>query len=392
MVNTNGIQTSEQQCKYENGQGPKSTRKWLARAAVFLLVILVCLVLVWIRWSSRSANERIAAFEAARAIPDEENAAVLYGQLFETSDVGADAPGFFATSHPSATSGPWLSAEHPETAEWIKGHQSTIAKLMEASRREKCALAIDLDPGPTNQHMKLLAEMRQWAQLLVSAANNDIAEGRTDAGIEKYLCIIRMAKQLDQQPILVDFLVSIALEALALIRMKPFILEGDITKEGLDTVENALPAPQVDREERLAAAFEFERLYAKKHLGLLHRIALLFRRDDRRALDRVKELCRRVRAERRGMHILIALRRYKDQHGRWPNSLDDIKDLTAAENFVDPMNDESFVYKLTDDGFKIYSKGKNKIDEDGDRKGDAADWPIWPPRDRTQRQTSSRGE
>jgi hypothetical protein len=382
---------AEPQTEYGNDERPKSVGKWFVWAAIFLLVILACLGLVWVRRSSRIAGEQIAALEAAQAIPDEENAALIYKQLVEATDIGADAPDFFGTSRPSSTSGPWLSSDHPETAEWLITHQGTIAKLIEASQKEKCAFGINLDPGPLQGHMDLLAAMRQWSYLLLSAANNDIAEGRTNAGLEKYLCIINMAKHLDQGPILIDFMVSIALEALALDRMKAFILEGDITKEGLDTVENALPAPQIDWDKRLAAAFEFERLYAKKHFGFLGRIALLFRRNEGRAYDRVNELYRRVRADRRGTTLLIALRRYKDDDGRWPQSLDDIKDLTTAENLVDPMNNGQFVYKLTEDGFRLYSKGKNNIDEDGDISGDA-DWLIWPPRGRAGKQASLRGE
>ena len=50
------------------------------------------------------------------------------------------------------------------------------------------------------------------------------------------------------------------------------------------------------------------------------------------------------------------------------------------EIFVDPINNSSFVYKLTDDGFKLYSKGKNNIDENGEfKRSGPDDWPIWPP-------------
>ncbi|GAI19174.1 unnamed protein product, partial [marine sediment metagenome] len=59
-----------------------------------------------------------------------------------------------------------------------------------------------------------------------------------------------------------------------------------------------------------------------------------------------------------------------------------------AETLVDPFNNGPFVYKLTDDSFKLYSKGKNNTDEDGKYKrryGEASegdDWLIWPQRSR----------
>ena len=56
-------------------------------------------------------------------------------------------------------------------------------------------------------------------------------------------------------------------------------------------------------------------------------------------------------------------------------------DLTAPETLIDPTNGGSFVYKLTEDSFILYSKGKNNIDEGGkaDRNTGPDDCLIWPP-------------
>jgi hypothetical protein len=70
---------------------------------------------------------------------------------------------------------------------------------------------------------------------------------------------------------------------------------------------------------------------------------------------------------KRGALLLIALRRYKDKNGFWPENLDEVKSSTKEENFIDPVNGQSFVYKLTAEGFSLYSKGKNGIDDDGKR-------------------------
>ena len=87
--------------------------------------------------------------------------------------------------------------------------------------------------------------------------------------------------------------------------------------------------------------------------------------------------------------LLIAIRRYKDKNGVWPENLDEIKGLTNEENFIDPVNDQFFVYKLTGDSFILYGKGKNGIDDNGERfsaycnetnqiKNTADDIKIWP--------------
>ncbi len=86
----------------------------------------------------------------------------------------------------------------------------------------------------------------------------------------------------------------------------------------------------------------------------------------------------RCLANRRGTRLLIGLRRYKNEHGRWPGSLGDIKGTVPDEAFVDPRNGGAFVYRLKGDDFELYSAGPNKIDEGGRYKSGADDWRIWP--------------
>jgi hypothetical protein len=104
----------------------------------------------------------------------------------------------------------------------------------------------------------------------------------------------------------------------------------------------------------------------------------------------VHDLYLRLIANKRGSQLLIGLRRYKNKNGRWPEDLDDIKSLAPEEIFVDPINDNSFVYKLTEENFTLYSKGKNNIDENGEynstwdpnsfeSKVEEDDRLIWPP-------------
>ncbi len=87
----------------------------------------------------------------------------------------------------------------------------------------------------------------------------------------------------------------------------------------------------------------------------------------------------------RGTWLLLGLRKYKNVHGRWPTSLELASDYTPNEAFLDPTGNDAFVYTLDGDGFKLYSKGPNGIDEGG-RNGfvrdlnrsedDIALWPL----------------
>jgi len=88
---------------------------------------------------------------------------------------------------------------------------------------------------------------------------------------------------------------------------------------------------------------------------------------------------------RRGTWLVLGLRRYHEAHGAWPATLDAISEYVPAEAFVDPTNGEAFVYVTDGDGFRLYSKGPNRIDEGGrsgyvraSKKMEDDIW-IWPP-------------
>jgi hypothetical protein len=102
---------------------------------------------------------------------------------------------------------------------------------------------------------------------------------------------------------------------------------------------------------------------------------------------RIHDLYLLARARKQGTLILAGLRRFKNETGDWPEKLDDIQHLVSADTLIDPVAGDSFVYRLADENFTLYSKGKNNIDEGGeydvdylDGKTGPDDRLIWPPK------------
>jgi hypothetical protein len=390
--------------KKQLGTG-KSARKLLWYTGFFLALVLIILAFLWISGPRklRRIEQRIAAIEAARAIPDEENAAVVYNELLETVDVLSGQPDFIARTDPAAISGPWLSEDHPEAAEWLRTHQDSIAKLTQACRKQQCRFPISTDMSSQAQHMRMLNAMRNWAHLLASAPNNDMAEGRVHSGLERCRCLIQMGAHLRQQLTMIDFLVGFAIEALGLQCLNRFIVEGDVTEGHLKTIEEALPEvrnnwardwPQISEITKLVESCQ------RREFGYFRWLTLRFRHGvfDVDTEKRFEEIYLRVLAHGRGTRVLLALRRYKSAQGSWPESLEDVKSLAPPEVFVDAINDSSFVYRLRGDSFTLYSKGQNNIDEEGKyksrkpKKAEPDDWLIWPPRGRKIKQENANAE
>ena len=82
--------------------------------------------------------------------------------------------------------------------------------------------------------------------------------------------------------------------------------------------------------------------------------------------DRVVEEGYRNKASVQATVAIIALQRYKEDNGQYPDNLDGlVKAGFLKELPMDPWSDKPLVYKKTDTGFTLYSIGKNFVDDGG---------------------------
>jgi hypothetical protein len=248
--------------------------------------------------------------------------------------------------------------------------------------------------------MYRLVRLRRWGFLLRLAANNDVAEGRIDAALTKWQCLLHIGNHLRQQPELLNHLLANNIEAMALESPARFIMTGNPTEIHLREME-AMPLPtkdgwsEYDRQTRLIYALTLQKVKEQispadyiRHPVQTSQVsrAINSMTDDPWPFDDAGKVYRRSVATARGVRILIALRRFRNTTGRWPASLDEVRASLPEEILTDPLNQGSFVYEPAADTFRLYSRGPNDIDENGDWQSEGADdWPIWPPRDRIER-------
>jgi len=362
----------------------KRSKKHLRLIVIIIIVVFFGSLFLFIR-RYNNVNKQLAAIEAAHAIPDSENAAIIYNQLLEKYDNSIFKPIFLTPELDDLTrKQPWSGKDYPELAKWLEEQQDITEELLQVSNFGKCLFPILIPlPEGLNARNVRLATMRHWAFFLVRSANNDIAEGRIDHGLQKYLCLIHMGRHNRQQPVAVDFLVGIAIETLALQRIRFLIMTDDITDEHLQAIETTLIYTGKDSNQVWENMLEVENLYDRKIPktgSLLKRLKdwWLNRNDWEATFNRIHEIKLRFLADQRGTEILIALRSFKNKTGRWPESLEEIRDLVSQGILIDPQNNSPFVYKLTDNSFTLYSIGPNNIDDFGGHGSRADDRAIWP--------------
>ena len=374
---------SEQEPGNEKPKKAKRVCKRLCAAAIILIAgVLVCtLSLKSGLCQFQSAEERLASIDAERAIPDDENAAIIYNQL--TTPPAWYLGTFFYTRQADilGLKGPAVRENWLKLAEWLEAHEGQLLKLLEASKKEKCWFPITKSPADFIYRKHRLERMRLWTRLLLRAANHDVAEGQSEAALDKYRCALQMATHLRQQVVTFEYLASLQDQAITLDAMAISAVEGNLTDGHLNMMESAL-LPTIDNVgQDLSTVLEVERLVQKKHAGLLSRLRSWRQRrhKQRKLLGRLHWSHLRVLTSHRGDLILIALKRHKNRTGCWPESLDEVRSELAKETLIAPYDRACFLYKLAGDSFKLYSRGKNNVDEGGKFGDGADDWSIWPP-------------
>ena len=382
---------------------------------IVLAVAIVCWFILWKHlWDFRSIDEQLAAIEAARAIPDAENAVIhytrfltdpnnasilddlynyvaraardaedpvlYYTRLFFDFNITSTLDYFYKYT-PSAYSAPWPGSEHPQLVAKLKTYRTFIRTLLDISEMQEARFPVY--PSPGSDSFGMLKNMRKVVFVLSCAAANDLAEDRAEEAHSKYRCQLQLAHHLQQQPAIHYRNVGIAIEAVAFGNIKRAVMRDDITPERLRSLENILRIPLTWDEEDAEIVARVDRLIEEKKRSQLS-FPTRFQQwlsgnVVREQLEqRQRLILLRLAASRQAGPILIALRRHKDKTGTWPETLEQIEPKPPEQMLTDPQNNGPFVYKRDGDEFILYSKGPNAIDEGGSSSDSADDWPIWP--------------
>jgi len=353
-------------------------------------LVVVVASTFWLLSDWRSAEERLAEFEAARAIPDSENAATIYNELVQDPNLASLDEILWDDSLEGALEragdGPWLTEECPEVAAWIAKYAHVIDRLVEASQFDQCRFPISPEFNDGNDTGRDIA-MSSWMCLLGCALNNDLGEGRIDEAVTKWRCGIQMENHLWQQPWNAPIAGAGRGAIESIIR---FIVTANPSDANLRQIE-ALPLPvandwpQYYREIQLVEGLRHWR--EMEPLGLWEQIR--YRYTNHRVESDFADLFEQIGssvsylrflAGARAVRILVAAKRHVYETGHWPNSLDELKSSLSSEVLTDPLSDGPFVYERVADSFRLYSKGRNKVDEDGQWESRGPDdWCFWSP-------------
>jgi hypothetical protein len=335
--------------------------------STFAIVVIIC-CLVWkiILWNCRSPDEQLAAIEASLAIPESENAGVTYRKLAEDYlPLPTDPPVVNKQILSLTREESWHSSDYPKLAAWLDERQDLISKLLGISRMKKCRLPIPLDRQKMSHFTNPVRQMHGWTSLLVRSGNMDTGEGRIDAAIEKYACILRMGSHLCQQPVSSYYNNGIVTESLALQCLEKLITQTELSDKQLAAIEAAMLPPRNKWKQDSKIMVKVQRLLQNKERRRFRIIDWrryweywkVINKSDDYSLNAAHRSHLNTLANRRRIYVLIALQHYKT--GNWPQSLDRIKPPPSKEILIDPVNNKLFIYELKGENFTLSDRGKD---------------------------------
>jgi hypothetical protein len=359
----------------------------------------------------RAAGDPLTLADLARpAVPPEDNAATYLRRA--EADIAAIAKEMRHAHYASQCPGFILSPEDQKTIKAALAAYPNAFPLLE--RAAACPdWNAELDYTlPTDDFMKeflvLTNKSRAAAMILRYRADLLVAEGNCDDAVRTALLTFRLARHFDRNPLLVGYLVALAVRGMAIESANEALQTGPVSKEVREALDAELAIQE--RMDGSPAALKSERAFMLQYsqskgaipnrdLWFVGRgvantwesdcldlfpscIAMAGAGASYREVQQVlaikqspmaRALCSslepafrsvaRTRARIRSLRVLDALQARVPAESNEPPKLSELH--LPAETTVDPFNGEPLHVKKTPQGWLVYSVGPNLRDDGG---------------------------
>ena len=429
----------------------RTVKRWVIGAAILVAIALIANgFMAWL--TEHRLQTRIAAIRAAgdpasiadlapKPIPDDQNAAFYLEHIKPQLDAFSKEHGRFYNSPLGKAYEDAQDRGEPPTPEQIAVIRAIVDKYPEIDRGLANAAACEqfasladfslgqrkfLDDVLENRALRArtAARFNSWRMAVM------IADGKAQQATELGLESLRIARLHDAEPLLINYLVGLALRGIAAQDLYDAMAAGPISPQLHTAVEEELA--KHDDPQRLVRVFKTERAYSvaltesigvdsefdqvnpilvklvgwpmkRLYVGAIDSFDRMFTLatkpwDEIRrelgppptgdgvladlllpALEAAFQADARNLVTLRSLRIFNALRQYAEQNGHEAKGLGDLPLPKAAT--IDPYSGQPLKLQHADDGWIVYSVMNNGVDDGGDFI-DLKDYGLAPPRNR----------
>ena len=265
----------------------------------------------------------------------------------------------------AATAGDPKAARSGPTNElrtYIEKNQEPLRQIRDGLTKQ-CQVPVEYTTAYINNHLPELGGIKALA--LVLEAEGQLAEkdGRLSDAIKSYLDGIRFSHDVARGGLLIDQVLAIACEAIA---VKPLnALRSRLAVNDCRLTAKALEKIELNRE-KFATVLTQERIWASHTGGWRYQLfGPIFRRMSQPAIAKTELKTQFREAHLRLLMLELALHAYQLEKGQLPQRLDELVPgfLTAVP--PDPFSKNAFIYHPGAGSFVVYSVGADGNDDGG---------------------------
>lgn len=250
--------------------------------------------------------------------------------------------------------------------EQVVAANEAALKITRAALRDPIAMPMDWTTYPaTGAQAKLnqVQNIRQLARALVAEARLNQAKN-PKAAIQAILDALKMGAESVQGGLMVHFLAGLGIQTMAIKELKTLVEQHP---ELGPEVEYGLRSHQIENNE------DAEEVTAREIAYINHATTgisgwLMRRHLDelvRPSVEATLEAELRATAQQELFLAHLVINAYYLKHSAWPKTLEG----DALSMPLDPYSNRPFIYRVTENGYQLYSVGSNKVDDGG--QGDA---------------------
>ena len=227
---------------------------------------------------------------------------------------------------------------------------------------------VQFDPATDCTHdyltMKAISDWRDLSQSLEAEAQAASSGGDHDTAASYAMANVRLGKMLERGGLQIDFLVGTAIEGTG---MKQLV--GFREKLSPSQMRTTLAALQTSSrwQEPLERIWARDYAWTERAYGWEARLTdvigeFLARHPDKPIYEEIRT---RSQADSVLLQTDLALRLFRLDHGRWPESLAALSPEYLSETPLDPYSAEPLRYRAIVDSFLLYSVGEDGRDDGG---------------------------
>lgn len=257
----------------------------------------------------------------------------------------------------------------PEELVAIVEHNRPALALVRGALDKGCAVPVDWsrDPAVSATDPTLLDQasaMRQLARAFVADMRVNLANGQADETVVSGLAAFRLGKKCYRDGLMIDYLVGLAVQGVAINEFRQLVAQDQTARA--EILRRLVPLLETGEsaEEVIQRELGYIKSASRGYIGWI--VRLNFNQMMEASVEAARQAALRTTARQRLFVIHLALHAYRDEHGAWPDTLAELAPEILASIPVDPYSKTQFVYRIENGDYRLYSVGKNLVDDGGE--------------------------